>query len=331
MHDSSLGWYSASKDLDHQGPYRANKKGIFFTKPGDIVGVDLRTAKFPGLKFTRPMSFVIDGKSAQHLPDLLSSHCLECNSGDVSLDSNENVLCHQCGGMFDLAVFVDQVGYPLKSCWSARLEGRWPKDAHRSLLETPPVAISCHKPQATKAALLLARSLHLQAFAALSTNIGSGLESLGEQPQITDLSLVNVSLGEGSFSAFEKFPKLKHLNVRVNKEIGLQACRDISKLITLETLNVSTTGVDDEAMAALATLPSLTTLIVEGAKKVTDLGLAYLREHPTLERLGIGWTGVTDKGMLHLETIPNLQEVTVFDTQVSTALDERFVGVANEK
>ena len=54
-----------------------------------------------------------------------------------------------------------------------------------------------------------------------------------------------------------------------------------------------------------------------GGTKITDAGLAHLRDLPDLAGLTLNNTGVTDESVEHLRRLTGLQELGLQDTKVS--------------
>lgn len=78
----------------------------------------------------------------------------------------------------------------------------------------------------------------------------------------------------------------------------------------IELLSLNDTRINDEAMSALAALPAISDLRLEGTV-VTDAGVERLLGHPSLMTLYLGRTAVSEKLVRQLEN-KSPQELTVY-------------------
>lgn len=69
-------------------------------------------------------------------------------------------------------------------------------------------------------------------------------------------------------------------------------------------------ALDDDVLSAVAMLPNLIRLSIEGCDGFTDAGLAHLRNHPRLEWIQLEGT-FTAEGYAHLDTLPRLRKAAV--------------------
>lgn len=318
--DTALGWWMSGPE--DRLPYRASVRGVFFSEPGAIVGVDLRKAKEPSkLRLTRPPAFIVDGKAANEVLGLvLDTRCPSCGSTRLALDTqteaDDQVLCNGCGGMFEMDAFVAAAGYPAALDWAARLEGRWASGDDAAVSGRGPAMVSAKGTQAARAALAVAQATSLRAFRPGEID-DAGLASLGAQPRLEALDLWYTRVTGEGLAAVRSFTTLRHLNAGNNRSLGDEAAPHIAELAELRTLTLEQTALGDVGLAVLAQrLPALEVLILN-ATPVTDEGLAALRGHPALRRLALGWTKITDAGLAHLRAIPTLEMVDTWDCPVS--------------
>lgn len=75
----------------------------------------------------------------------------------------------------------------------------------------------------------------------------------------------------------------------------------------------------DGDLEVLRGLTSLRAIELLDAPRVTDAGVAHLRDLPRLEKLSLPNTQLTDAGLEHIQGMPNLQELFLAGTQVSDA------------
>ena len=76
--------------------------------------------------------------------------------------------------------------------------------------------------------------------------------------------------------------------------------------------------ITDAGVAHLRNLPRLEALWLDGTC-VTDVGLAHLKGLPTLKVLGLRGTGVTDAGLVHLEHLPQLRLLALGGSRITDA------------
>ncbi|MEX2118863.1 MAG: hypothetical protein WD847_04570, partial [Pirellulales bacterium] len=81
---------------------------------------------------------------------------------------------------------------------------------------------------------------------------------------------------------------------------------------------ILTDSATDATAAHLSRLTSLQSLNLYGTQ-VTDAGLAHLTELTNLQSLYVGGTQVTDAGLAHLSGLTSLQDLHLYGTQVTDA------------
>ncbi|MAQ91415.1 MAG: hypothetical protein CMM03_16280 [Rhodopirellula sp.] len=89
----------------------------------------------------------------------------------------------------------------------------------------------------------------------------------------------------------------------------------LPRLQNLEVLSLVGIDLTEEILANIAKLPSLQTLILNGASINGNLG--PIAGHPNLETLLLARSSVTDADLLVLETLPKLRNLNLSETQVS--------------
>ncbi|MDB4863532.1 hypothetical protein OAI33_09605 [Pirellulaceae bacterium] len=89
----------------------------------------------------------------------------------------------------------------------------------------------------------------------------------------------------------------------------------IPRLQNLEVLSLVGIDLTEETLANIAKLPSLQTLILNGASINGNLG--PIAGHPNLETLLLARSSVTDDDLLVLEMLPNLRKLNLSETQIS--------------
>lgn len=110
----------------------------------------------------------------------------------------------------------------------------------------------------------VARLIHLRHLVLRDVPVtGAFLAELPHRNQFETLALNQTFLDEQAFEALAGCRKLKRLEL-VQNLLTPEAIGVISQLSSLEYLDISQCGVDDDQIAPLAKLPHLTTLIAEG-------------------------------------------------------------------
>jgi YHS domain-containing protein len=112
--------------------------------------------------------------------------------------------------------------------------------------------------------------------------------------------------------------------MRVSKDINDKHLPQLKKIATqLEWLNLADTKITDAGLANLKDLKHLTRLHLEKTG-VGDAGLAHLEGLAYLEYLNLYGTKVTDKGLASIAKLPNLKKVYLWQTQVTDKAADAF-------
>lgn len=112
--------------------------------------------------------------------------------------------------------------------------------------------------------------------------------------------------------------------MRVAKDTNDTHLPQLQKIATqLEWLNLADTKVTDAGLANLKDLKHLTRLHLEKTD-IGDAGLAHLEGLANLEYLNLYGTKVTDKGLASIAKLPNLKKVYLWQTQVTDAAADAF-------
>jgi len=77
----------------------------------------------------------------------------------------------------------------------------------------------------------------------------------------------------------------------------------------------------------LQRLPHFQTLSLAHASRITDAGLAYLKDLPNLRGLDLNYTNIGDPGMENIKTLTGLQELRLSHTKVTDAGVESIRGL----
>jgi hypothetical protein len=105
--------------------------------------------------------------------------------------------------------------------------------------------------------------------------------------------------------------------------ISDRSAETLSKMKTLEFLQLNATTVSDGFLEHLESLPKLENLGLRGAK-VTSEGMKYLSRHPRLKKVDVYSTAVGDTGVKYLAQCQLLTDVGL---SMTTITDQAFVSL----
>jgi hypothetical protein len=119
-----------------------------------------------------------------------------------------------------------------------------------------------------------------------------GLVALRQLPKLTNLGLLEVGITNRGPEQLQDLPQLRMLDLRGSTQVGTPGLQQLQPLKKLKTLRIGGYQINDETLAAVVKLSSLTGLTIDEAA-ITDAGLARLGRLP-LEDLSISPTTVSD-------------------------------------
>ena len=164
------------------------------------------------------------------------------------------------------------------------------------------------------------------------------LETLANIPKLHSLKLSGIALRPKAFETLEILTDardLRTLDLRNVRGINDQALAHLASLANLEALNLEDCrSVTNAGLTPLAKLKNLRTLSLRSTQ-VTDDGLAALSQARNLETLVLEFTRVRGPGLVHLEHLPKLAVLslnpnrnTADKTQIDLSpLAEGFLGL----
>ncbi|XP_058486395.1 uncharacterized protein si:ch73-173p19.1 [Solea solea] len=160
---------------------------------------------------------------------------------------------------------------------------------------------------------------------------------------LIQLSLNETAVTEATLAVLPAcVPHLRHLSIKLTEIKNISA---LAELPCLQTLNLDGTGVTEESLMHIATLPALSSLslggirfhdgnnalqIISGLKLthlilpgrffVNDIGLSHLSNLSLLLELDLkDYNQVTDEGIKHLSSLTKLRKLSLSNTQVTDA------------
>jgi Leucine-rich repeat (LRR) protein len=135
------------------------------------------------------------------------------------------------------------------------------------------------------------------------------LETLANIPKLRSLKLSGIALRPKAFETLEILTDardLRTLDLRNVRGINDEALAHLASLANLEALNLEDCrSVTNASLTPLAKLKNLRTLSLRSTQ-VTDDGLAALSQARNLETLVLEFTRVSGPGLVHLEHLPKL-------------------------
>ena len=138
------------------------------------------------------------------------------------------------------------------------------------------------------------------------------------------LSLAGEQVSQAEFENVCHIEELRWLDLSLT-DLPEDWHQAIPRLKNLEVLSLVGIDLTEEILANIAKLPSLQTLILNGASINANLG--PIAGHPNLETLLLARSSVTDGDLLVLETLPNLRKLNLSETQVSDAASTVLAGL----
>jgi Leucine-rich repeat (LRR) protein len=128
-------------------------------------------------------------------------------------------------------------------------------------------------------------------------------------------------LGDDDVTRIAAIPTLRTV-VLADSRVTHRGLESLSALKGLQTLDLSRTSLDSDAMDAVARLSTLKELLLNGCSWLMDKHLASLSALKNLERLELSSPAITPAGLAQLSQLPALQELTIREC---AAIDDEAV------
>lgn len=135
--------------------------------------------------------------------------------------------------------------------------------------------------------------------------------------ELRRLDLSNAEIDDDGLRLIEQLP-LRELWLQ-GTNITDASAGTLSKIKSLEFLQLNATSISDAFLERLAPLPELADLGLRGTQ-VTGVGMKYLSRHPKLAKLDVYHTEVDDAGIGHLAACQSLVRVGLSMTQITDAV-----------
>ncbi|MDX1925530.1 MAG: hypothetical protein SFV81_03370 [Pirellulaceae bacterium] len=188
----------------------------------------------------------------------------------------------------------------------------------------------------------LTKFKHLNVLVLTGTKItDEGLKSIGKITSLHSLWLDETGVTDGGLASLKAL-NLERLEVPQISERGMPQISHMTKLTRLDIPNVADAGLEylkdlkkldilllgskvtDEGIMHLMPLKDNLTVLSLNRAKVTDGGLALLKDFGRLEFLFLNETSITDAAFAQLKSIPKLRRVDLEGTAVSDEAVDRY-------
>ncbi|HNY80716.1 MAG: hypothetical protein RBS72_09305 [Sedimentisphaerales bacterium] len=139
----------------------------------------------------------------------------------------------------------------------------------------------------------------------------AGLVHLGKLPRLRYLLLQGDGFSDAGFVHLKNVPSLRILHFGHLPQTTDAGLAHLSALTQVQDMSFHwSENITDEGVRHLAALPHLRSLDV-ARSRVTDAGLAHLRDVKTLESLWLPSEGISDTGLEYLSQLPRLRSLSV--------------------
>lgn len=141
----------------------------------------------------------------------------------------------------------------------------------------------------------------------------AGLLHLKSMAELKHLRLYGTRITEKGFAHLEGLGRLEIVDVLFGVgDVGLAA---LAKLPSLKNVKIDGKSIGDKGLALLATMASLEELYIDNTDRM-DAIVAGVPELPRIKTLTLG-TGLTDEGLLRLRDMPSLCDLTIGRTAIT--------------
>ena len=136
-----------------------------------------------------------------------------------------------------------------------------------------------------------------------------GISALAQSPHLESLLILdNHTITGKGFCAFSDTSALRKLRLNVIP-LTREGAEGISRITTLQHLEVSTGTMGDDAIRCFARLENLEVLDISG--RVTDRGVEFLKHLPRLRELDLRYNPITDASLPVLCAMRTLKKLSV--------------------
>ncbi len=158
-------------------------------------------------------------------------------------------------------------------------------------------------------------------FEAVTDNILIGLKKL---PQVGAVDTFDATrCTDKGFAALKELPNLRKLVVGKG-DLNVAAVTAVGQCKELRHLALISCGVTDAELESLKKLTLLEHLTLSDNPKITDKGMATVKEFDRLQVLYLSKTSIGDKGLAELKPLDGLRTLSVKGTKVTGDAAEKF-------
>jgi Leucine-rich repeat (LRR) protein len=139
------------------------------------------------------------------------------------------------------------------------------------------------------------------------------LTNIADLTEIEELYLGGPTMTDQALVHLTKMTKLKKLHLSQSNVTG-SGLANLVGLTQIEELDMENTHICDAGLVHVGKMPNLRKLNISSnplTKKVTDAGLAHLKNLRSLEELLLPWGGLTDAGLSHLAGLTLLKKLDI--------------------
>lgn len=146
-----------------------------------------------------------------------------------------------------------------------------------------------------------------------------GLVFLTDLPNVRRLQLSGASVTDGDLAPVSKLCSLEFLNLG-SAEVTDDGLRALESCKRLKTLLLSQTTITGRGLSVLSQLPRLECVVVDG-DRLEDLAFRHLAECKALRLVEIGGNRLTDDGLARLADLTTLEELIAVGEFNQTAVE----------
>jgi hypothetical protein len=152
------------------------------------------------------------------------------------------------------------------------------------------------------------------------------LDVLYGLPSVQVLRVSGRLVNDKRMCEFGKMRSLRELVITNASQVTNRGIESLSTSNSLETVQLTRAGLDDEALRWFSYMPNLRCLVLY-ATKFSNQGLAYLNKSQSLEQLWLDSSPsyIDDSGLAFLQTMPKLKDVSLPHASLTAEAKNRLM------
>lgn len=147
-----------------------------------------------------------------------------------------------------------------------------------------------------------------------------GLAHLAKMSALEELDLGGKHISDAGLVHLAKLPRLEYISL-MGDAFSDRALVHLGRVPSLRVISLSPisgpNSYTDEGIKHLAKLPNLENLFLLDNPKITNAGMAYLKNSKSLKKLNLRRTRVDDDGVKHLKEIRTLESLELPDEKIT--------------